>query len=253
MRFDLFNPHSLGERTINNLAFKYSIRRSQRVKNTRLVVTPDKIEVVAPPSVSERKIHAFVKSKQDWVIVARDKVVENKQSIKKQRPDSYTDGVIVPYKGQDIALRLKPEKANSLKIEANNQELNLYLPSQFIANNEFIRQTLIDWLKAQALKAVEECVGQYAQKYSLHPRFIRIKTQKSRWGSCGIHNDININWLLILAPTEVLEYVVIHEICHIKERNHSARFWRLVEAHLPEYQKQRNWLKKNGHNLMQGL
>ena len=87
----------------------------------------------------------------------------------------------------------------------------------------------------------------------LYPRFIKIKTQKSRWGSCGIHNDINLNWLLILAPPQVMEYVVIHELCHIKERNHSQKFWLLVKSHLADYQIQRNWLKKEGRRLMQGL
>jgi predicted metal-dependent hydrolase len=82
---------------------------------------------------------------------------------------------------------------------------------------------------------------------------LRIKTQKSRWGSCGPNNDINLNWLLMLAPAAALEYVVVHELCHIKHKNHSAAFWQLVAEHLPNYQQQRHWLKQHGARVMQGL
>jgi predicted metal-dependent hydrolase len=108
-------------------------------------------------------------------------------------------------------------------------------------------------MKNQAKTEVMRFIELHAKKYHLYPRFIRIKTQKSRWGSCGIHNDINLNWLLVLAPPQVMEYVVVHELCHIKERNHSQKFWHLVKLHLPDYQIQRNWLKKEGRCLMLGL
>jgi predicted metal-dependent hydrolase len=72
----------------------------------------------------------------------------------------------------------------------------------------------------------------------------------TRWGSCGPKGDININWLLALAPESVLEYVVVHEICHLRERNHSAAFWALVAQHLPHYAKERAWVKAHGGALM---
>ncbi len=142
-----------------------------------------------------------------------------------------------------------------VKIELCEQQFKVYLADLAMPQdkNEAIRFALINWMKQQAAKRVKEYVAHHAKKYNLHPRYIRIKTQKSRWGSCGIHNDININWLLILAPAEVLEYVVVHELCHIKERNHSINFWDLVEKQLPEYNKQRLWLKRHGSSLMQGL
>ena len=85
------------------------------------------------------------------------------------------------------------------------------------------------------------------------PRSLKIKTQKSRWGSCGPNNDINMNWLLMLAPPEAMEYVVVHELCHIIHKNHSKDFWGLVAEHLPAYQQQRLWLKQQGVSLMKGL
>ena len=239
---------------IKTLPFKYSIRRSQRAKKTRIIVTTDKIEVVAPLRVSTSKIHAFVEAQQDWIVTATDKVEAKRKKISRLSPEVYKDGVVVPYQGMQAGIRLKSHALNKVKIDYNDQCFTIYLPVGFEEDNsELIRLTLTEWMKKKALKKVNNYVALHADKYNLVPRYIKIKTQKSRWGSCGIHNDINLNWLLILAPSEVMEYVVVHELCHIKERNHSARFWQLVAAHVPDYQRQRNWLRQNGMSLMQGL
>ena len=108
-------------------------------------------------------------------------------------------------------------------------------------------------MKKQLLLEVTQRVKQHTAKHQLVPRTLNIKNQKSRWGSCGIHNDIQINALLIIAPPAVLEYVVVHELCHIQIRNHSPQFWALVADHLPDYKTPHHWLKKHGNRLMQGF
>jgi predicted metal-dependent hydrolase len=102
------------------------------------------------------------------------------------------------------------------------------------------------WLRGQATLLA----GRHAPRFGLAPRGIRVKRMKTRWGSCGPRGDININWLLALAPEPVLEYVVVHELCHIRERNHSPAFWSLVAQHLPGYAEERRWLKSHGGELM---
>lgn len=218
-------------------------------------MTTEKIEVVAPLRVSERKIHDFVTAQQDWIVAATDKVIKNKLTVQKLAPETYKAGVMIPYQGDRKLLLLKRGQLKKAQVSLNQEGFTVTLP---IDNNEInqhplIRLTLIEWMQNQAAKEVKRLVDIYAEKYNLYPRYVRIKTQKSRWGSCGIHNDINLNWLLILAPEKVMEYVVIHELCHIKERNHSADFWRLVEKHCPDYKKHRGWLKQHGRNVMQGL
>ena len=209
---------------------------------------------MAPLLVSKRKIHAFVKAQQNWIASAREKI-EARKPIEKLVPTIYKNGVEVPYLGKQTQLRLISCPSKRVKIEFNKQKIDVFLPVEIAEQDrsEFVRLSLISWMKNQAKKEVMGFVNLHSEKYHLYPRFIRIKTQKSRWGSCGIHNDINLNWLLILAPPQVMEYVVVHELCHIKERNHSARFWHLVESHLPDYQIQRNWLKKEGSRLMLGI
>jgi predicted metal-dependent hydrolase len=81
------------------------------------------------------------------------------------------------------------------------------------------------------------------------PAAVRIKDQKRLWGSCSAKGAINLNWRLIFAPPAVFEYVVVHELCHLREAHHQAAFWRLVEQILPEFEAQRLWLRANGHLL----
>ena len=108
-------------------------------------------------------------------------------------------------------------------------------------------------MKQQARRMALELIEKHCQTHNLLPRNLRIKTQKSRWGSCGPKNDINLNWLLVLAPPLILEYVVVHELCHIKHKNHSKEFWSLVADHMPNFLQHRHWLKQHGAHLMQGL
>ena len=178
------------------LPFKYNIRRSQRAKKTRIVVTAEKIEVVAPLRVSTSKIHAFVEAQQDWVVAATDKVVAKRKKISRLSPEVYKDGVVVPYQGMQTGVRLKSHALTKVKIDYNDQCFTIYLPAGFEGedNSERIRLTLTEWMKKQTLKKVNNYVALHSDKYNLVPRYIKIKTQKSRWGSCGIHDDINLNW-----------------------------------------------------------
>ena len=212
------------------------------------------MEVVAPAKVSEEKIHQFVQSKQEWIVQALARIAAKSQQHINLAPAVYGHGAEIPYQGASYQLAVRPTKLKKIKIEFS-REFIAHVPDALIIKDHSaeIKEALIRWMKKESKAQVELLVKQHAVKKRLFPQAIKIKTQKSRWGSCGIHNDININWLLIIAPPEVLEYVVVHELCHIKVRNHSAHFWALVAEHLPDYQSRRHWLKKHGGSLMRGL
>ncbi len=234
-----------------NLPFSYRIRRSQRVSNARIVVKPGQVEVVAPLQIPEHKLHKFVQAKQEWVTQALKKMAASSPQRSPFVPTEYKSGANLAYQGKMYVLTVKPSKLKRAKIEFTDG-YTAYVPESISLDehNHQIREALIRWMKKQTKQLVEQIVEIHAGKKQLTPRTITIKTQKSRWGSCGIHNDININWLLIMAPREVLEYVVVHELCHIRVKNHSSQFWSLVAEHLPDYQIRRNWLKKQGRSLM---
>ncbi len=234
----------------------YNIRRSERAKNTRIVVKADKIEVVAPPKVSDRKIKAFVEAQQDWIRAAVQRMADKANAVPGFSPAHYADGVNIPFQGIQIPLRVKPAAILNIRLRLHtDNSLVINLPNGLTEqeSSERIRLALIRWMKHQARQQAGILIEKHAQRFALFPRGLRIKTQKSRWGSCGPNNDINLNWLLMLAPPAIMEYVVVHELCHIKHKNHSKDFWLLVAEHLPDYPQQRQWLKQHGASLMKGL
>ena len=105
-------------------------------------------------------------------------------------------------------------------------------------------------LAKKACKIIPQRVAYYAEKMGVTYGRITIRNQKTRWGSCSSKGNLNFNCMLMLAPREVLDYVVIHELCHRKEMNHSKRFWKEVEKVMPDYEVHKKWLKDNGSILL---
>ena len=108
-------------------------------------------------------------------------------------------------------------------------------------------------LAEEAIAVIPDKVAYYAQKIGVTYGRITIRNQKSRWGSCSAKGNLNFNCLLMLAPEKVLDYVIVHELCHRKEMNHSARFWKEVEQVMPDYKERRIWLKTHGGVLIERM
>lgn len=106
-------------------------------------------------------------------------------------------------------------------------------------------------LKQKAEQIIPSKVDFYASKMGVSYNKITIKCQKSRWGSCSSKNNLNFNCLLMLTPNDVIDYIIVHELCHLKEMNHSKQFWNEVKTVLPEYEKSHKWLKENGNTIIQ--
>ena len=106
-------------------------------------------------------------------------------------------------------------------------------------------------LQQEVCRKIPERTAYFAEKIGVSYGRITLRQQKTRWGSCSANGNLNFNWLLILAPPEVLDYVVVHELCHRRQMNHSQAFWNEVSAVLPGYKEQKKWLKDNGWKLME--
>ena len=117
------------------------------------------------------------------------------------------------------------------------------------ANEATVRAALEAWYRRQAQTAFRARLEQLIKPYGFVYGRVSVKGQKSRWGSCSRQGNLNFNWRLLLAPPAVLDYVVIHELCHLKEMNHSARFWQLVARTCPDYATHRRWLRLHGREL----
>jgi predicted metal-dependent hydrolase len=116
-------------------------------------------------------------------------------------------------------------------------------------SEESLRQAIIAWYRQLAEADFSARLERWSKRIGVKYSRFRTKDQKTRWGSCSSKGNINLNWRLIQAPDFAIDYVVVHELCHLREMNHSDRFWSLVEAALPTYREGRDWLRKHGREL----
>jgi predicted metal-dependent hydrolase len=224
------------------------IRRSARAKRLRLVVKPGLIELVAPLSASEAQALAFWTRHRVW---AENKAWEmSERAGRLHRPAKFAASETLPWRGREIPLVIREEAGKRVCVSID-EAIRINLPEELgEARDEVVKRALYLWVRRWLREHVAYLAERHGSHLGLHPRQIRVKQMKTRWGSCGPGNDININWLLAFAPAFVLEYVVVHELCHIRERNHSPAFWALVAAHLSDYAPARQWLRAHGADLM---
>lgn len=209
---------------------------------------------MVPLRMTDRQVQRFILDNRQWVTQTIDRIAARLLQVERLSPECYHHGALVPFQGRKYPLQVAPGKSSAIKISFHDAFI-AELPAVLLDTDysAALREALILWMKRTMALHAEQIVLRHASRQQLVPRSIHIKAQKSRWGSCGIKDDIHLNWLLMLAPPDVLEYVVVHELCHLRHRNHSPDFWGLVEDHLPEFRRQRLWLKENGASLMMGL
>lgn len=226
----------------------YRLRRSARAKRARIAVYPDRIEVVAPSAMPLTQLEEFVGRHWQW---AQDKLAQLAEQAIGNRQE-LGNGTLLPYQGEHFPLTVTEHAGPRASRVAFDRHFQVKLPLglEAAARQKLLKEKLETWYRKQVGSQAQRLARHHATRHNLHPRSIAVRDQKTRWGSCGPRGNININWRLILAPPAVLEYVVVHEICHLRYRNHAKPFWDLVEDHLPHYREQRRWLKQHGHTLM---
>ena len=153
----------------------------------------------------------------------------------------YKNGERFPYLGRDYALEIRQYpsyKKPGVMVEGDKLAVLIARTDDGV-----VEKAVKEWYLSRAAAVIPERVGFYRNQMGEPIGRICIKDVKSRWGSCSSKRNLNFNWWLIMAPMEVLDYVVVHELCHLKEMNHSKDFWVLVEGILPDYKERRKWLR----------
>ena len=156
----------------------------------------------------------------------------------------------------NVEVRRSKRKSAAIKITADMQ-IVVYVPL-YVSNNEIEERSKLEKitfeqikeLADQAVEYIPKRVKYYAEKENFVYNKITIKNLVSRWGSCSTKGNLNFNCLLMLTPDYVIDYIVVHELCHLREMNHSEKFWAEVEKIMPDYQRAELWLKQNGGNLI---
>lgn len=213
------------------------IIRSRR-RTIALVIEGDGSLIVrAPLRASEKTIRELVAQKADWVARAQAKMRQNRPPERR-----FVAGETLPLMGQAHPLKIVQTQRASLAFE--NGAFLLAQKAQPRAREAFQL-----WYKKMAAVLLPARLETLAVKHNLHPKKVRISSARTRWGSCSTSGTISLTWRLVMAPPEVIDYVIVHELVHIKVKNHSKDFWNLVADLMPDYKKHLGWLKKHGQSL----
>jgi len=225
--------------TAKNKVTTYKIIRSNRKTLCLSVDESARLIVRAPNRASDKQIHEFVSTKESWI--------NKKQQLMRDRLDEYESHLSLPqclYLGKLYPLKLIPSRVDTISF--NGSELTVSH-----SNEDKIKLTLSSWYKQRFIDIAKPRVSYYAKKYNLAINRVNVKAQKTLWGSCSGNNNINLNYQLIMAPIEVIDYVIVHELVHTLHKNHSPSFWQEVGLIMPKYKASKSWLKENGYKLRQ--
>ena len=214
-----------------------------RNRNTLAIqVEPvDKVLVLSPNGLSEEIIKEKVKSKAKWIL---KKLLDFKDMGYIPFNREFVNGEAFMYLGRNYLLQLLlNENLYKPVIKLSDGKLNISTPTK---DQTILKNALQKWYKREAKKIIIKRLEFYKPKFSVEPGIIKIKEQKKRWGSCSSKGNIYFNWRAVMAPPPVIDYIIVHEMSHLIHRNHSDKFWKLVESILPDYKVRKKWLRDYG-------
>lgn len=222
-----------GELTVAGERIAWRIRRSTRRRRLALQVAGDgSVLVAAPAGCPRAMIEAFIRRQAAWIVRQRGELT----AVRGRPRVVLTDGVRLPWLGEWLTLRLC---AGEHRVERRDDVLRA--PA---LGAERLRTAIERWYRRRARTVAAHRLVHYAPQVGRWPAELHIRGQRTRWGSCSARGVVSINWRLMQAPLAYLDYVVVHELCHLLEPNHSARFWAAVERVLPDYRTPRAGLAR---------
>jgi predicted metal-dependent hydrolase len=230
-----------------NKTIEYNLIQSKRRKTCEVIVDKDEITIRAPFDKSQKEIDQMINEKIRWISQKQKEIQNQKPEIIKP---SFEDCSTLPYLGNNYGLKIIYTESSEERIEINNYIVNIYVNKKEIELNDKIRSIYNDWLVSQANQIFKDKVGQYSKIIGVTPKRIVIKNLKNRWGSITKNKTINLNVNLIKAPDDVIDYIIIHELCHLKVKGHSYQFWNYLKQFVTNYRQKVEWLNRNTDNLL---
>ena len=217
-----------------DVALKYNPRAKRLI--LRLDSKTGAPVATCPPGISNAKIAHFLQANVNWLI-------ERRQARQPNVP--FEHGAVIPVRDMPHTLEhLEQTRGTVRLLEYEGQHILMVT-----GNEAHMPRRVTDWLKKQARLDLTEAVERHAQTLSVRPSSLRIKDTTSRWGSCSASRVLSFSWRIIMAPPHVLDYLAAHEVAHLREMNHSDRFWAHVAHTCPNFEAGRAWLRQHGRDL----
>lgn len=219
---------------------EYEIIYSKRKTISLKIKENGDLKVRAPLRTPKKYIDEFFISKKEWIGKHRAPIIA-KSKTKNQFNLSFGDNILLRGKNNIIL----PIEENSAHYDT---EKKTFYISKIINSNE-IKKIIVQLYKIIAKKYIKERISHFSKEMNVKPTGIRITSSETRWGSCSGKNSINLSWKLIMADDKTIDYVIVHELAHMKQHNHSPKFWSIVESIIPNYKIQEKSLKILGEKL----
>jgi predicted metal-dependent hydrolase len=234
---------TIGARTLH-----YALKRSAR-RSIGFAIDSTGLMITAPRWVTLADIETAITEKQRWIFA---KLIEWQTRVEQRALPKvdWKDGAQVPYLGQPVRVKLGAPQG-MLAFDASEAALQVPLPLQ--ADPQQIKDRVQGWLQGEAKRVFGERLAIYAEKLGVNYRAYALSSAATRWGSCSSDGKIRLNWRLIHFPLSIIDYVVAHELAHLREMNHSPRFWQTVESIFPEFREARQTLKSHPPELLPTL
>lgn len=223
------------------MELNYQIVRSPRRKKLTISVERDRSIVIhAPAAATDEAIRQAVDSKRQWLF---EKINHSqKYQVRPHAPGKeVVNGESVPYLGRDYSIEIGETKSGGVEFSRR-----FFIPAAQQAKR---RKVLKEWYINRAKEKVIPRVTRHANELGVTFSEAKIVDNRYRWGSCTVKDNVNFNWRLIKAPMFVIDYVIVHELAHLLETNHTPRFWNIVRAKAPSTDKAKAWLKEHGQIL----
>jgi len=241
---------AMDELIINQQRVPFTIRRSPRARRLSLRIESDKPELilVIPRYALNMQIESFLRRQTPWIEKHWNDALR-KAAKRPKRKDR--DGDNYFYFGETLTLRLIPSLSwkPGIRVAGNELQITLHKAISLPEGKKAIKKTIQEFYKRKAEEVIHDRLQFFNEHYGLKYNRVTFRNQKTRWGSCSSAKNLNFNWRLIMAPIEVIDYVIVHELCHLRYMNHSAAFWNLVGEQIPQYKALRKWLRENHYLL----
>jgi predicted metal-dependent hydrolase len=225
-------------------AIPYRIRRSDRARRARIQVSAEGVEVVVPRRLALREVEPFVEEKRRWIERTLRRMRDAEEEVPAPRVE---DGGEVPLLGQRLRLGVSVEPGRVRPHVAHRGgEVHVAVGD---AGEDALRDALERWYRRLAREEIGPRLDAAAARAGARVERLHIRGQRTRWASCSSTGTMSFNWRLLLAPPEVLDYVIEHEVAHLEVTDHSERFWRLLGERCPDYREHEGWLRRHGQSL----
>ena len=229
-----------------NFDFPVEIIRTERSKSASIEIQDDTVKVTVPQNLSDKRIEELVRNRTVWI---RQKLKIQTETIHPKSKE-YVNGETFAYLGRNYRMKCVTGSTGGVKLK--NGCLNVPTESDTTGSHyeSSVKVALKEWYRSRALDKLNEKTQRYSSIIGVRPKSVDVKEYKSRWGSCSSTGDVSYNWRIIIAPHHIVDYIVVHELCHLIEHNHSPAYWKHVERVIPSYKSCREWLKINSETLV---